>query len=268
MPATALKGYEIQVTGSNAGTWGDVLNDNVIQYIDDNLAGITTLSLSSSNVTLSASQARMCMLRCTGTLTANITITNANNGIYCVENLTSGAFSLTISDGTTTLDIPQSRRCLVYRDATNGPRVIGIAGSAVAGGAGDPIPVATVMLFYQNAAPAGWTINSSINDHALKIVSSSGGVQSGSVDYSTLFARTAVDGHANTVNEMPSHGHGVTGGVFGSSSANAINVSGGSGGNNFVASGITIANNGGGAAHVHNVDMRVKTAAVILAAKN
>jgi branched-subunit amino acid ABC-type transport system permease component len=37
---------------------------------------------------------------------------------------------------------------------TNAPRIVAIAGSSTA----DPIPTGTVMPFYQNAAPAGWTI--------------------------------------------------------------------------------------------------------------
>jgi hypothetical protein len=258
LPATSLKGYEIQTTGSNSGTWGQVLNDNMIQYVDDNLAGITTLSLSSSNVTLSASQARMCMLRLSGTLLANVVITSANNGIYLVENVTAGSFTVTLSDGSLTVTIPQSRRAVVYRDATNGPRIVSAGGTGA--NAADPIPVGTVMLFYQNAAPTGWTISAALNDYALKIVSSAGGVTSGSVAYSTLFGRTATDSHTLTVAQIPSHTH---------SQSETNSSSGGiEAGNDFTSNGsATTGATGGGGGHTHNIDMRVRTLAFVLAQK-
>ena len=258
MPATALKGMEIQVTGSNSGTWGQVLNDNVIQYVDDFLAGITTLSLSSSNVTLSASQARMCMLRLSGTLLANVVITSANNGIYLVENVTSGSFSVTLSDGSLTVTIPQSRRAVVYRDATNGPRIVSAGGTGA--NAADPIPVGTVMVFYQNAAPTGWTISAALNDYSLKIVSSAGGVTSGSVAYSTLFGRTATDSHTLTTAQIPSHTHSYEQVAAGSGTAAGSGLTG----DGAATTGAT----GGGQGHTHNIDMRVQTASVILATKN
>lgn len=260
MPATALKGYEIQTTGSNAGTWGTVLNDSMIQYVDDNMAGLTTLSLSNANVTLSASQARMCMLRCAGTLTANVQVTSANNGFYLFENVTSGAFSVTLSDGTASVVLPQSRRGIVFRDATNGLRIVAIAGSASA----DPIPVGSVMLFYQSAAPAGWTIVNGLSDYALRLVESGagGGTTSGSLAYGTVFGRTATDNHTLTVAEMPSHSHTYEQTTF-STSATGNSFSVGTG-----TSTTSTGNTGLGAGHSHAIDMRVRTVAVIMASKN
>ena len=46
-------------------------------------------------------------------------------------------------------------------------------------------PATTVMLFYNAAAPTGWTkITTGINDRALRVVSGSGGVGGGSFGFS------------------------------------------------------------------------------------
>ena len=261
MPSTSNKGYEIQATGSNSGTWGDVLNDSMISYVDVNMAGVTSKTLSSSNVTLTADEARNAMVRLNGTLTSSVQITSANVGFYYVENLTSGSFNVTVTNGVSGVVIPQSRRCVVFADTTNGVRIVGIAGSSGA----DPIPTGTAMLFYQNAAPVGWTISSALNDYGIKIVSSAGGVTSGSVDYSTLFARTTTDAHTLTTSEIPSHNHTFT---YTSTTATGVATpiplafftSGGT-------TTVTTAATGGGDGHSHTIDMRVKTASVIIATK-
>lgn len=264
MALSTNKGYSVQAAGANAGTWGSgastALNEGVIQVIDLNMAGLLTNSLTSTNVTLSSSDTQNCMLRFTGTLLANIVVSPDTgvlmSGFYCWENLTSGSFTLTLTTGTGSLVLPQSRRGILFIDTTNAPRMVAIVGSTDA----DPIPVGTVMVFYQNAAPTGWTIVSSLNDYALKIVSSAGGVTSGSVNYSTLFARTATDSHTLTTAEIPSHSHtlGFSQGTQGASG----------GANGFVGSYGTTASTGGGGGHTHDIDMRVKTASVILASRN
>jgi hypothetical protein len=78
----------------------------------------------------------------------------------------------------------------------------------------NPIPAATVMLFYQNAAPTGWTIVATQNNKALRVVSSAGGVSGGSVAFTTAFASQAVAGTVGTSGattlstaQMPSHTH-------------------------------------------------------------
>ena len=255
MPSTALKGYEIQVTSSNSGTWGQVLNDSVIQFLDDNLAGITNLSLTNANVTLTASQARMCMLRCAGTLTGAVQITNSNNGVYLAENVTSGSFAVTLTDGVTTVTLTQSRRYVLYRDATNGIRILSNVGLT----GGNDVPTGAVMLFYASSAPTGWSAVA-LNDYAIKIVTNgSGGVISGSIAYSTLFARTTTDGHTLTVAQIPSHTHSIP----------SFNQTSGNGVSTFQPTGTTASGaTGGGDSHDHPLDMRVNTAAMTLYTKS
>lgn len=272
MPTTTSKGYSVQVAGSNAGVWGagnpgSDLNTGCFSVIDTNLAGVTSYSLASSNVVMSATECQSCLFRLTGVLLANIILTQAGgalfNGFYYFENYTSGNFTVTLTTATGSIILPQSRGGVVFVDATNAPRILSIVGKTNA----DPIPVGTVMLFYQNAAPTGWTISSALNDYALKIVSSAGGVASGSVTYSTLFSRTATDGYSLLVGDLAAHTHssgtywwGATGTTVSPNSGNPIGV-------NSIQNALT-QSTGSGNAHSHAIDMRVQTASIILCSKN
>ena len=266
MPATALMGYEVQTTGSNSGSWGSVLNVSMISYVDVNFAGVTALSLTNANVALTAAQARNQMITCTGTLSGAVVISPDSgvlwNGIRCIENLTTGAFAVSLSNGGGSVVIPQGRRALVFIDAANGPRIISIVGSSTA----DPVPAGSVVPFYNNAVPAGYTVVS-LNDYALQIVSSSGGVTSGSVAYSTLFGRTATDSYALLIPDIPAHTH-----VIGTS----ILLMRGDGSqdhpfspsNGGTPSSTGVQTTGGGGGHTHAIDMRVNTAALVLGTRN
>lgn len=63
-------------------------------------------------------------------------------------------------------------------------------------------PPGTAMPFVQTNAPVGWLKDTGFNDRALRITSGTVGA-GGSVGFSTLFARTKVDGHTLIVNEVP-----------------------------------------------------------------
>jgi len=274
MPYTTLKRLSVQTAGSNPGTWGaggtsgDDLNTGVMGLVDTQLAGVSTFTVGASNVSLAYSDIQNCLFRFTGTLTASIVVSPAAgdattyfNGFYYFENLTTGNFTITVTTADGSVVLPQGRRGILFVSAVNNlaPRLIAITDSN-----GDqPVPTGSVMLFYQNAAPAGWTISSSLNDYALKIVSSSGGVASGSVNYSTLFARTATDGYTLQIADIPPHTHSYTGPITaGFTSGNQAQA------HPQPATPATTGSTGGGGAHSHNIDMRVKTAAVILATKN
>lgn len=143
MVTSPTKLYELQVTGTNAGTWGDVLNDDVFTIIDNNLGGVTSLSLSSTPVSLSASQAQMGMLIFTGTISANIAVTSANIGVYWVENRTSGDFYVSLTNGTgNAMLVPQGAGRQVWADSTYGVRALNLPppGSFLDLGATTPHP--------------------------------------------------------------------------------------------------------------------------------
>jgi hypothetical protein len=68
----------------------------------------------------------------------------------------------------------------------------------------------TRLIFQQTAAPTGWTKVTSIDNHALRVVSGTAG-SGGSVDFTVAFGAGSgmTGGHVLTEAEMPHHGHGV-----------------------------------------------------------
>ena len=277
MPYTTNKGFSVPATGSLSGVWGsdgstptaqssNALNQGVTQLLDQALAGVTPLSLSSSNVTLTQLQCQNGMLRMSGALANDVTLSPDSGvlmvGFYCWENLTTVSHLVTLSNGGGSVVLPQSRRGVLWIDGSNGPRIISIVGSSTA----DPVPAGSVVPFYNNAVPAGYTVVS-LNDYALQIVSSSGGVTSGSVAYSTLFGRTATDSYALLIPDIPAHTH-----VIGTS----ILLMRGDGSqdhpfspsNGGTPSSTGVQTTGGGGGHTHAIDMRVNTAALVLGTRN
>lgn len=136
-------------------------------------------------------------------------------------------------------------------------------------GGGSSFPSGTRMLFHQTSAPTGWTKDATHNDKALRVVSGTVG-GGGSVDFSTLFGRTATDAFTLTTAHMPSHGH--------SFSFSGAESGGGSGNylwgqlmkianpNQSVASSVVSAGSGG--SHSHGLDTRVKYIDLIIAQKD
>ena len=67
---------ELQADGENPNSWGDILNNNVIQLVDDAVAAYTSVTLSSTDYTLttndgSTDQARSAMLEIVGTVSSD-----------------------------------------------------------------------------------------------------------------------------------------------------------------------------------------------------
>lgn len=193
MTASPNKGFNLQATGSNSGTWGTTLNDEVITYLDDNLGGrtakdLTGLTGGAATFSLTAAESRSVILYLSGVLSANITITTACVGFFWVENNTTGSFTVTIKNSvaasgsgtfaSTTAVIPQKSRVGCMSDNTQGCRIAGQNGFASA----------TSLTFTQASAPIGWTVNSSLNNYALRIASSGGGTTGGgSEGFTTAF---------------------------------------------------------------------------------
>lgn len=258
--ATTYLGLSTPTTGTQAGSWGDTVNNEVSGYLDDYFAKPLALSLTSSNYTLTQAEARCQMIRITGTLLANVAVSGAAvlwNGFRCFQNLTSGSFSVTFTNAGGSVVIPQGRNGVVYMDPVNGPRIVSLVGSSTA----DPIPTGTKWAFYQASAPSGYTQDTSLNDYALRIVSGTGAGTGGSVNFSTLFARTTVDATTLTEAQIPTHTHtagSTTTAAAGASQAVIAPPAAG----NFATTGT-----GGGSSHTHSIDMRVKYADFIIAAR-
>ena len=87
------------------------------------------------------------------------------------------------------------------------------------------IPTGSVMLFYQSAAPTGWTKITTQNNKALRVVSGSGGGTGGSNNFTSAFDSSRPvpllqhNHTANSANQSSNHSH----------SANASSSSGGNG---------------------------------------
>lgn len=288
---TTNKRLVTQAQTENAGTWGaggstgDDLNTGVMGLLDSQLAGVAAFSVSSSNVTLSYANVQSAMFRFTGTLLSSITVSPDSggspvaatyfNGFYIWENLTSGNFTITVTTGNGSVVLPQGRRGILFVSAASSlaPRIVAMVGSTNA----DPIPAGSATIWYNTAAPAGWTAVA-MNDYAVKIVTTgSGGVTSGSVAYSTLYARTATDATTLTTDQIPSHTHiysgtctmednnGSSGVIYPLRESSANNLRAFS-----TASGTedSIQATGGGNSHTHGLDMRVLTAAFTLATRD
>jgi hypothetical protein len=104
--STDLK-LEIQVTGENAGTWGDITNTNLV-ILQQAIAGYSGISIAggagNTDLTFSnglQSNGKNAVIELTGTITGNrtVTITTASgvkNKVYVIRNSTSGAFTVTV----------------------------------------------------------------------------------------------------------------------------------------------------------------------------
>jgi hypothetical protein len=83
----------------------------------------------------------------------------------------------------------------------------------------NPIPAGSVMLFYQAAAPTGWTKVTTQDNKALRVVSGTGGVAGGTTAFSSVFANqtptittSGLSAGATTLTtaQIPSHTHSYT----------------------------------------------------------
>jgi hypothetical protein len=201
------------VTG-DSGVWGNELNDDTITPVDLMLGGVLGVGLSSTNYTLSATEIQYLTIKLTGALLADIVVYSSCAGFYIVENNTTGAHTVTWqatsspSGGTPVgsgIVLTQGSRTLLTADLTVGVRRAD-TGEGI-------IPSGTPMLFFQAAAPTGWTQVTSYNNYTLRIVSGTGGgVYSSGQAFSSAVAAGTVAGHALTEAENGPHTHtGTTG---------------------------------------------------------
>jgi len=242
-------------------------------------------------------------------ITGSATITSLGsepNQIKFIRAAAAAAFTLT--HNATSLILPTGANIvaaagdnfIVVSDASGNARVMAYqraSGAALVAAAGD-VPSGSVALFFQTAAPTGWTKDTTnFNDHAIRIVTgtpSSGG----SLNFSTVMGYTATQSYALATADIPAHTHGpgtLAGTAASSGSHNhsytdrgdsTITV-GGTGNNAAdntsssyststdgahthtvsIASGLT-GSSGGGGGHTHNMDMRVRYVDAIRATKN
>lgn len=117
---------EKQADGENPNSWGLILNQNVIDLIDEAIAGYTVVSVSSIPVSLtsndgSTDQSRNMSLELAGTLTADVTITiPSQEKLYFIRENTAGSFVTKIKTaGGSAVELTQSQNVLVACDGTD-----------------------------------------------------------------------------------------------------------------------------------------------------
>lgn len=205
MAVSTYKGYELIVTGTEEDTWGDKLNTDVFNRIDANLGGLVSKTLSNIAVILTADENRNLILRLSGVLTGDVLVTSTLQGMMMVENLTTGAFAVTFTNGVgSAITLQQGVCSVIIADTTNGAREAASNAPAV--------PSGTRMLFQQTSAPTGWTKDAAagMNNKALRLVTGTAGT-GGTVDFTTAFASKTVagtvGGTALSVAQLPAHTH-------------------------------------------------------------
>jgi len=256
---------EKQGDGDNANTWGLKLNQNVIDLVDDAVAGYETVSVDAvTSISLTANdgtpdQARNLALRFTGALTAPCTVVAPNaEKVYFVGNETTGNHPVVLKAGSASETVYPNSPTLVAFDGTNSMQLSGFA-------PGTRIP------FENNAAPIGWTAvtDSAHNGAALRIVNAavSSTQTGGSNEFTSVFnsgislsvagkatGSTAltgsVSGTAITTAQMPSHRHDVPSQPLGGST-NGVTTRGDTVGLSGI---LDTGYNGGSQAHDHSIE--------------
>ena len=119
-------GLEKQGDGENPNSWGSILNTNVIDLVDDAIAGYEVVSVSSTGITLSdnngsTDQSRNAALEFAGTLTANVTITiPSEEKTYFVRENTTGSFAVQMKTASgSALNLTQGLNTFVACDGTS-----------------------------------------------------------------------------------------------------------------------------------------------------
>ena len=130
-----------------------------------------------------------------------------------------------------------------------------------------PIPAGSVMLFYQSAAPTGWTQVTSLNDYDLRLVSGAGGTTGGTTAYSTVFTNQtptisntfAVGATTLSTSQIPSHNHAISvSALYDSGQPSWFNSAGGA-----VLS-VSTDYTGGGGSHTHSISGSATSSAITL----
>ena len=119
---TTNKDLEKPANGDYVGDWEIPVNGNM-DILDKALGGVTNLSLTNANVTLTDSQAQALRIVLTGSLSANIIISfPAVGGEWLVYNNTTGAYTVTfktVAVGSVGVETPQGFRSAIGADGTD-----------------------------------------------------------------------------------------------------------------------------------------------------
>ena len=141
---TSLLGLAQPVTGTESGTWGTVVNDEITALVEQAVAGGVSINVTAGNVTLTdtdgaSNQARNAILLVTGTPgTSRNIVAPSSSKVYVVINGSDGAVVLKGS-ATTGVTIPAGTKTIAFWDGSDfvalSSSVFSIFGTSAAGGA-------------------------------------------------------------------------------------------------------------------------------------
>jgi hypothetical protein len=119
-------GFVKQTDGENTGTWGDVLNENLIDLLDDSIGGYVEVSVASGNVTLAFADGtadnngRHAVIKFTGSPGTTRTVTFPDKQInYFIVNGSDSSVICTSGTGAATVTIPTGLKDVIYIDGSD-----------------------------------------------------------------------------------------------------------------------------------------------------
>jgi hypothetical protein len=119
-------GFVKQTDGENTGTWGDVLNENLIDLLDDVIGGYVEVSVASGNVTLAFADGtadnngRHAVIKFTGSPGTTRTVTFPDKQInYFIINGSDSSVICTSGTGAATVTIPTGMKDVIYIDGSD-----------------------------------------------------------------------------------------------------------------------------------------------------
>lgn len=128
---TTLLSLALPVEGELDGTWGDVVNYGITDYVDIAVAGTLTLngdgavtlvntSGDAAGTNIGATTAQYAIVKITGTLTATKVITAPSSSkTYIVDNAATGGAVTFKAAGQTGVSVAVAEKCTVYYNGTD-----------------------------------------------------------------------------------------------------------------------------------------------------
>jgi len=115
-----------QTDGENEGTWGDKLNDSLIDLLDDAIGGYVEVSVASGNVTLAFADGtadnngRHAVIKFTGSPGTTRTVTFPDAQVnYFIINGSDASVICTSGSGAATVTIPTGMKDIIYVDGSD-----------------------------------------------------------------------------------------------------------------------------------------------------
>ena len=119
-------GFVKQADGENIGSWGDVLNDQLIDLLDDAIGGYVEVSVASGNVTLAFADGtadnngRHAVIKFNGSPGASRTVTFPNKQkTYYIVNGSDDSVVCTAGSGAETVTLLTGQKDIIYVDGSD-----------------------------------------------------------------------------------------------------------------------------------------------------